>query len=145
MGKKDDAKNLLTAKEEHELERNKELLKIRNYAEEQFDRLVVYLNSGALVLTVGFAKDFAPCNEPIDPCGESVYNWLVASWVVFTASLMVILISHILTRKSIDLELMKKEDASDLIDNITKYLNISSVILLTFGIISFLVFASRTL
>ena len=33
------------------------LYEIRKYAGEHYDKLIIYLSSGALVLTVGFVKD----------------------------------------------------------------------------------------
>ena len=110
------------------------LYKARYYAEEQYDRLIVYLASGALVLTVGFVKDIVDL--------EKITNFfpLYLSWSCFVASLLIILISHRTCLFSMDSELDGETCKSDRWDVITKFLNWTSLVALIFGVVSFITF-----
>ena len=68
--------------------RNDILLEMRDYAQEEFDKLIVYLNSGALILTIGFVKDITKITEETDT------TLLIWSWSSFVCSLLLILLSH---------------------------------------------------
>ncbi len=110
------------------------LYKARYYAEEQYDRLIVYLASGALVLTVGFIEDIVDIDK--------INNFfpLYLSWSCFVASLLIILISHRTCIFAMDSELNGETSKSDCWDLITKFLNWTSLLALIFGIVSFIAF-----
>lgn len=118
---------------------NETIRKIRDYAEEQYDKLIVYLNSGALILTVGFVKDIVKITSNTDTL------LLKLSWIFFTCSLLVILISHRTAIIAMNYELKNKNRISDIWDIITNILNWLSLIKLIIGIICFLLFISNTL
>ena len=113
--------------------------KMRDYAQEEFDKLIVYLSSGGLVLTVGFVKDLVDLSEV---CWKFL---LILSWAGFIISLILILLSHRSAIKSSTLELGGKEDESDDQDQKTERLNLFSFIVLIVAIIVFVVFISINL
>ena len=55
--------------------RKKNLLEMRDYAQEEFDKLIVYLNSGALILTIGFVKDEKETTSDRFDDLTSILNW----------------------------------------------------------------------
>ena len=110
------------------------LYETRRYSGEQFDKLVVYLSSGALVLTIGFVEKI------IDLSKIESLSLLYASWICFCSSLIVILISHMTSMLSIDLDIYGKEKISTGFDIVTHILNWLSLITLLFGIGSFIRF-----
>jgi hypothetical protein len=112
--------------------RNDILLEMRDYAQEEFDKLIVYLNSGALILTIGFVKDITKITEETDT------TLLIWSWSSFVCSLLLILLSHKTAILSTDFELKDKETISDRFDTATSLLNWISFIILMIGIILFI-------
>jgi hypothetical protein len=66
-------------------ERKKDL----NYSLEQFDKLIIVLSSGGLVLTIGFVKDIVKITEETDTF------LLKFCWFSLTAALVFILMSQI--------------------------------------------------
>ncbi|MEP1779325.1 MAG: hypothetical protein ABJH72_17450 [Reichenbachiella sp.] len=106
----------------------------RDYAAEQFDKLVVYISSGALVLTIGFVKDI------IDITSKTNTVLLKLSWISFTLALLTILLSQITSVKAMDYQLDYKESKAKRWDKATDWLNWMSVGLLISGIILFIVF-----
>jgi len=115
-------------------ERKNQLLKIRDYAEEQFDKLLIYLSSGGLILTIGFVENIIKINE------STCLSLLIMTWISFTGSLIVMLFSHRSSLRSMDLELKGKEEKSDFWDRITKCLNWVGLILLISGVLSFIIY-----
>ena len=108
----------------------------RREASSQFNTQLVYLSSGGLILTVGFAKDIVDFSI-------AKYKWLlVITWLFFTLSLLLNLISHKSTMKSMDLELDNKCDESDRQDFITNRLDKGALFLLIFAILIFVIFIS---
>ena len=110
------------------------LYEIRKYAEEQYDKLIVYLSSGALVLTVGFVE------KVVDLSKIKNLFLLYFSWTCFSFSLIIILISHRTSLLSIDFEIKGNNKISHCWDRITKVLDWLSMIGLVTGIISFIRF-----
>lgn len=113
--------------------------KIRDYAEEEYDKLIVYLNGGALVLTVGFVKDIVTITEHTDTL------LLKLSWILFTLSLLIILISHRTAIIAMNYELKEKTLISDRWDHITEILNWCAMLMLITGIICFLLFVNKSI
>ena len=115
----------------------KNIKKDRGYSAEQFDRLVVYLSGGALVLTVGFVKDIVKITGTTDT------TLLIVAWSLFTASLLVMLLSHKTSIISMDYELNEKEKCSDNWDIVTEILNWTATLCLFAGIIIFIIFTYK--
>ena len=95
---------------------------------------ILYLSSGALVLTVGFVE------KVVDLSKIKNLFLLYFSWTCFSFSLIIILISHRTSLLSIDFEIKGNNKISDCWDRITKVLNWLSMIGLVTGIISFIRF-----
>lgn len=112
------------------------LYETRKYAGEQYDKLIVYLSSGALVLTVGFIENVVDLSKIND------LFLLYSSWICFSTSLIIILISHRTSLLSIDLEIKGKKKTSDRWNAVTDILNWLSMIALVIGIVSFIIFVS---
>ncbi len=110
---------------------------IRDYSEKEFDRLIVYLSSGALILTIGFVKNIISISEDTDT------TLLKISWICFAFSLLIMLTSHKVSIHSMNLELKGKNEKSDVCDKWTNALNWGSYILLFTGIILFIIFISN--
>lgn len=107
---------------------------IRDYAQEQYDKLIVYLSSGGLVLSVGFVKDIVDLDT-------AEHKWLlITSWGGFILSLILILLSHKSAIKAMTLELDEKPNESDRQDKITNKLNWGSFVFLIFAIVIFISF-----
>ena len=76
----------------------------REYAAEQFDKLVVYIAGGALVLTIGFVKDIVKITS------DTNTSLLKISWICFALTLLVILVSQMTSAKAMDSQLDHIED-----------------------------------
>jgi hypothetical protein len=120
---------------------------LRDYAEEEFDTLLVYLSSGALVLSIAFVKDVIAITS------ETIIWPLLAAWYCFASSLIAILFSHrtcLLASDNLHLfhaeeNKAKKDiygDKCHKYNDFTKLLNLSSSYLMTIGIVLFLIFAT---
>ncbi len=117
----------------------KNVRKDRSYSAEQFDKLIVYLSGGALVLTVGFTKDIVKINENTNTI------LLITSWTLFVSSLLLMLLSHKTSIIAMDCELNGKEKRSDNWDIVTEILNWTSTLSLFAGIITFIIFTYKHL
>jgi hypothetical protein len=125
---------------EHSKKSREEIIQeIRDYSEQQFDKLIVYLNSGALVLTIGFVKDIVKITEETDT------KLLVYAWSSFVVSLVLILLSHRSSIISMNFEIKKKEKTSDGFDVVTYILNWASFIVFILGISLFITFIHKNL
>lgn len=109
---------------------------IRQSADAAFNKLIVYLSSGALALTIGFVKDL------VDLKAAECKVLLIAAWIFFIFSLLSILLSYLTTIKSMDLELDENKNESDKWDKKTILLNNASIAFLILGIISFVIFVT---
>ncbi|MBA7545416.1 hypothetical protein ES705_37784 [subsurface metagenome] len=110
------------------------LYETRRYSGEQFDKLIVYLSSGALVLTVGFVEKIIDLSKIDD------LSLLYTSWTCFCSSLIIILISHMTSMHSIDFDIHEKEKISTGFNIATHILNWLSMITLLVGIGTFIRF-----
>jgi hypothetical protein len=115
------------------------ILKIRDYSEEQYDKLIIYLSAGALIITIGFVKDILDINKAIDK------RMLILSWVCFILSILLMLLSHRTAVISMNYELKDQNKISDRWDLLTKILNWTSFLSLISGIIHFLIFLLKNL
>ncbi len=108
----------------------------RKDAVSQFNKQLIYLSSGGLILTIGFIKDIVSLST-------SKYNFfLVLTWLFFTLSLLLNLISYKSTMKSMDLELDGKGDESNKQDLITNRLDNGSLYSLISAVLIFVIFLS---
>lgn len=117
----------------------KEILKLWNEAQEQFDKQLVYLSGGALVLSMGFVTDIVKITEKTDTC------LLVWSWGLFASSLISNLFSHKVSYYSMHFQLKNYNIISDICDIITEVLNWGALITLISGIITFIIFIHQTI
>lgn len=136
----------MTKETENELTRSDDerdyqdkIYKTRDYAAEQFDKLIVYLSSGALVLTIGFVKDIVKVTKQTN---TTALKW---SWGFFCASLFFILISHQTSMLSADKEVEEKFKFSKIMNYLTHGFNWFSIMALSAGIIAFIIFISKNL
>lgn len=110
------------------------LQEYRKYAGTEFDRLIVYISGGGLVFTAGFVKNIID----IKNCTNTAL--LKATWILFTISLIVMLLSHLSSKKSMDLEIKGHIKPSDQWDFITRLLNFSALVSLITAIVLFIIF-----
>lgn len=105
----------------------------RKSAEEEYDKLIVYLAGGGLVLTVGFVKDLTKAAE------TRQVGWLLGCWITFAAALLVNLISHILARLAADAFLVNNPKWEKL-DRWVSNSNWIALILVGIGVLAFIIF-----
>ena len=133
-----------------------------NYSLEQFDKLIIALSSGGLVLTIGFVKDIVIITDETDTF------LLKFCWFSLTAALVFILMSQIscFWANNIEIKITNQEiceiekngvfnDKSFKIkikkllfkisNNLIKVLNISSFIALTLGVLLFIIFVNQNI
>jgi hypothetical protein len=114
-------------------------LETRRYAGREFDRLIVLLSGGGLTLSLGYIENVIKSIDYILKC------LLLFSWVSFTVSLLLILISQLTSMKSIDLEILCENKKSDMYDWLTNALNLFSLGFLILAIIFFISFAFNSI
>lgn len=113
-------------------------LKIRDYAGREFDRLIVFLSSGGLALTISYIEIFK------DELNKDYRCLVISSWISLFSALVLILSSQLTSIKSIDKELEGEEKCSESYNRATNYLNYSSFAALIVGVLMFLIFISNT-
>jgi hypothetical protein len=114
-------------------ETRQRVLEQRKSAEEEYDKLIVYLAAGGLVLTVGFVKDLTKAAE------THQVGWLLGCWITFAAALIVNLASHALSRMAADAFLINQSNWSRL-DRLVMWANWVALILVGLGVVAFLIF-----
>lgn len=112
---------------------------IREYAQEQYDKLIVYLSAGALVLSIGFVKDVIKLDDVKDT------SMLRLSWAMFGLSLFFILLSHRIAVISMNQSLKGNEKVSDDWDVVTEILNWLAMIALIGGVFLFTFFINKNI
>jgi hypothetical protein len=117
----------------------KKAIKDRDYAQEQFDKLIIYIASGALVLSIAFVNEII---KVIDP--KTLFS-LKLSWVLFVTALLLNLSSHRSAIVAMNQFLKSYNNSSNLWDKITRALDFSSFIALFGGIVLFLFFVLKSL
>lgn len=133
------------SKEEIEgwIEYRKSLLEQKSKSDDDFEKYITFITSGALGLTLTFM-------ENISPLESAIHKWMiVVGWVLLAITLLLNLFSHFLssryTSKSID-EIDDEINYDELRENLDKRnkiiecLNISSILALFIGIIFILLF-----
>nr|GEW82229.1 hypothetical protein [Tanacetum cinerariifolium] len=81
-------------------------LETRKSSEQEYDKLIVYLAGGGLVLTIGFVKDLMQLTK------SAYIGWLLACWLFFALCLLTNLFSHYLAKQAFDSYL--REEAGQL-------------------------------
>jgi len=140
----------------------KERKKDAHYSLEQFDKLIIMLSSGGLVLTIGFVRDIVSITEKTNTI------LLKTCWYLLALALVVNLLSQILSflankfeikRTTLELNDLKtkgefNEDSRSIkmicalfnISNLSiKIFNVLSFILLIVGISSFVIFVNQNI
>lgn len=119
------------------------VLEQKSKSDDDFEKYITFIASGALGLTITFI-------DKISPLKESIVIWVIAlGWVLLAFTLFINLLSHFLSSKyneqtiqDIDDEI-EYDNLIDRIDNrnrIISRFNLSSIILLGLGIISILIY-----
>jgi hypothetical protein len=116
------------------------LLQADHEASRDFDKAVTTLAAGALAVSIAFVHDVAP--NPVET------GWLALAWILFSASLILILVSfltsqHALRREMQVLSGARKPDAKPggPLGALTILLNWASGITLVVGVVALVVFA----
>lgn len=117
-------------------EKKRILLDLRKQTETEFEKLIVYIASGGLALTITFSEKIVS----IDKSGEFT-RWLFLTWVFFSLTIAISLIFYLTSRKAFDLRLEEKVYKSNCWNSATKFLHSLSVILLILGISAFIIYA----
>jgi len=137
------------AKSKEEIEEWKEyrlsILEQKSKSDDDFEKYITFIASGALGLTLTFI-------DKISPLKESIAIWVIVfGWVLLALTLFINLLSHFLssrynekTVQDIDdeLEYDKLIKRIDDRNKIISCLNLSSIVLLGLGIISILIFTT---
>lgn len=106
----------------------------RKYTEATFDKQLVYLSGGGLILTLGFVK------EVIDLANCNFLFLLLGSWISFTLTLTFNLISHLTGKKYIDNYLSSEKIKGDWWSMLTSQLNFLCTFLFLLGVTLFIIF-----
>lgn len=125
------------------MEKYRELLqKLENEAQDQYDKTVLYLSTGALGISFTFLKDIVSVEHAID------IEWLIAAWLSWAVSVSAILWSFFSSRialrnaiKAID----EGRSPDNKIDAMTTIFNLLSGILFIVGLICIIVFVTKNL
>jgi hypothetical protein len=117
----------------------KDLKKDKDYSSDQFDKQLIYLSSGALILTIGFVKDLVNITD------ETNTTLLIISWASFSASLISLLLSFRTSATTMDLAIRGKRKGIVRWNALTKTLNTSAALFLIIGIILFIIFISKNI
>jgi hypothetical protein len=110
-------------------------LENRKSSEQEYDKLIVYLAGGGLVLTIGFVKDLLQLTK------SAYLGWLLACWVLYALCLLTNLWSHWLAKKAFDSYL--REEKKDVQDQKKWWVDAANVIcflLVAGGTLSFVLF-----
>lgn len=85
----------------------KDWKRIRQSAMDRFDKLIISINGGALILSIGFIKDFVDIDSYNS---ESIERLLLFTWLFFIISIVVNLISQLNTISSMNNMINKNLD-----------------------------------
>lgn len=115
-----------------------ELYKARSYSEQSFDKLIVYLSAGGIIISITVFNEFIKQKYPINFC------LILCVWVSYFVALFINLISHKFSRYSMDAELKNNSSKSHMFEVITELFNWFSLILFIAGSIILLTFIGVT-
>jgi hypothetical protein len=110
-------------------------------AVQAYDKTVLLLSGGALGVSFAFLKDVLGPGPRIDP------GWLVAAWSAWTASLAIVLMSHLTSHLALRAEMRRfdrewKRDWSpkNAADTFTAWFNILSGVFFVVGAVAMIYF-----
>lgn len=110
-------------------------LENRKSSEQEYDKLIVYLAGGGLVLTIGFVKDLMQLTK------SAYLGWLLTCWALFALCLITNLGSHWLAKQAFDSYL--REEAANLQKRKKRRVEVANVICFVFvagGTLAFVLF-----
>lgn len=115
------------------------LVKAHHEASKDFDKAIITLSGGALGLSLAFVKQIAP--QPIRSS-----SWMMASWLLFSASLLAILFSFLTSQATLkngikSLDNGGAEGWTGLASRATVWLNYIAALTLVAGVIALITFA----
>jgi hypothetical protein len=112
------------------------LYKGYNYSSEQFDKAILFVSSGSLVLSTTFIEKIVPLNTSI--CKE----WLLFSWILEAITIILFTVNHYISMIAFN-KSIKNVNESTVINlhakAVTK-INITSIVTLLGGLISLIIF-----
>lgn len=121
------------------------ILEQKAKSDDDFEKYITFISSGALIITLTFV-------EKISPLNHSTHKWiLIAGWGFLASTLLINLISHYLssrfnekTIQNLDEGMVHEKLTSKIKErnNVISVLNIISIISLGIGIVSILLFAA---
>ena len=111
---------------------------LNQYSSEQFDRMVLYIASGSLGVSITFI-------DKIINLEDAEYKWLLfTAWVSFAATVIIFLLNHYLaiktTNDAIRTFYFKTHKKRDKLNKWVKELNVSMIFLLLIGLFTFITF-----
>lgn len=119
------------------------VLEQKSKSDDDFEKYITFISSGALGLTITFIDKISPLND-------STAIWLIATgWILLTFTLLINLLSHFLSSRYNEKTIQDIDDDfdyEDVVDGIDKRnkiisnLNLISIILLGLGILSILTY-----
>lgn len=126
-------------------EYRKSILEEKSKSDDDFEKYITFIASGSLGLTLTFI-------DKISPLDKSIFIWvIVLGWFSLAITLFVNLLSHYISSKNNTRTIQDIDDDlpyDDLVANIDRRnkvvsnLNLSSIILLGFGILCILIFTT---
>jgi hypothetical protein len=126
------------------MENNKEitkyLLELRKHAESEFEKLILYVASGGLVLTITFSEKITS----IDVSGD-FFKWIVLTWISFSLTIVCCLLFHLSSIQAIEYSLIGQSRTSNGWNNVTKLLHYLSIMFILSGVSSFVIYAVLSL
>lgn len=114
-------------------------------SEDDYEKYITLISSGALGLSITFIEKIVPLNS-------AIYKWiLILGWILLTITLFVSLLSHFFSRKysektieDVDNDLEYESISKNITkrNNYLEYFNFSTITTLFLGIISIVIFVS---
>lgn len=116
-----------------------ELNRLKEKSEEQYDKLIIYLSSGAIVLSIGFLDNIIDIKE------AQCRIFLIVSWLIQVLTIILVLISFLISKYVMELELKEKDSKSDNWEAINKFLSIIQLVFLFIGLIFLITFIIKNI
>lgn len=112
-------------------------------SQEQYDKTLITLSTGALGLSFAFIKDV------VDIKGASDINFLTGAWICFTLSVLSVLLSFLSSKYALDQAIVAEDNNEEVkanrMDLITTILNWLSAAFFIVGLIFIIVFVKINL
>ena len=118
--------------------KDKDLEDKRLYSEKTLEQQIVYISSGGLVLTLGFSEKLICLSE-----GKHL-EFLILTWCLFALAIFCNLLAQLTSVHTFD-KLMVGAKSGVTWNNITKGLQIVSILSILFAIISFIIYLLKNI